>query len=70
MSASKKPTFEEGISRLEEIADQLEEGRLSLEKSLELYEEGARLAAECSAALRSAEQKVTQIKLLSSEVVQ
>lgn len=60
----KEMTFEEAIVRLEEISKALGDGA-SLEQSLELYEEGAKLAAFCSKALKNAEQKLitlSQIK--------
>ena len=47
--------YEEAISRLEEIAQQLEEGNLSLEASLTLFEEGIGLAKYCSEKLDAAE---------------
>lgn len=47
--------------RLEEIANLLEDGDAELAKSLELYEEGAGLAAWCTEQLNSARQKVTQL---------
>ena len=39
--AEKKRTFEQSMSRLEEIVVQLENGEHTLEDSLSLYEEGA-----------------------------
>ncbi len=57
----KKPeSFESAMLRLEQIADELENGETELEKSLELYEEGARLAAWCTETLGKARQKVTE----------
>ena len=55
--------FEKAMARLEEIAGMLESGgeSLSLEKSLELYEEGSKLAALCTAKLRGAEQRITEL---------
>jgi exodeoxyribonuclease VII small subunit len=47
--------YEEAISRLEEITQQLEEGNLSLEASLTLFEEGIGLAKYCSEKLDAAE---------------
>ena len=35
-----KNTFEENLSRLEEIGKELDEGDLGLEKSIALFEEG------------------------------
>lgn len=53
-----KPTFEEALARLEEITNTLEDGELSLEASLKIFEEGIRLAEFCSKKLDEAQQKV------------
>lgn len=58
---NKNITFEEAIKRLEEITNLLESGEKSLEKSMELYQEGAKLSEFCSKALKEAEQKITII---------
>lgn len=64
----KKPeSFEAAMLRLEEIANLLEEGDAELAKSLELYEEGAGLAAWCTAELSKARQKVTKLSELGNE---
>ena len=57
--AAKKLTFEQSMSRLEEIVDLLEKGDAPLEQAMALFEEGARLLRECTATLDQAEQKVT-----------
>lgn len=54
-------TYEEAIKRLEEIVDLLREGSLSLDKSLELYEEGAKLTKLCHDMLKNAKQKITDL---------
>ena len=56
----KEMTFEEAMTRLEEISRAMQDGT-SLEKSIELYEEGAKLAAFCSKALKNAEQKLINL---------
>lgn len=58
----KEMSFEEALSRLEEIVRALESGQSRLEDSLALYEEGIRLSRACNARLDGAEQK---IKLLN-----
>ena len=60
--AEKKLTFEKALSRLEEIVSQLEKGDAPLDESLKLFEEGAKLTAQCSAMLDKAEQKVTLLE--------
>lgn len=65
--SDKQLSFEEMISRLEQIAGQLEDSNVSLEQSLTLYEEGARLAAFCNKSIQTAQQKITEISKNSSE---
>lgn len=45
MAVKKKPTLEEALARVGEIAACLEEPQRSLEESLKLYEEGVGLIA-------------------------
>lgn len=59
--AAKKKSFEEQISRLEEIVSQLEHGDVQLSDSLALFEEGTKLVASCSGMLDEAEQKVVKL---------
>ena len=62
---TKKPeSFEAAMLRLEEIANLLEDGEAQLAQSLELYKEGAALAAYCTQQLKDARQ---QVNLLSKE---
>jgi exodeoxyribonuclease VII small subunit len=51
-------SFEEQMKRLEEIVSALEDGNTPLEKSIELFEEGTRLAEECRTHLEKAEGKI------------
>ncbi|KIX13380.1 exodeoxyribonuclease VII small subunit [Dethiosulfatarculus sandiegensis] len=55
----KNPGFEKGLKRLEEIVGKLEADELTLEDSLKLFEEGVKLAGDCSDLLDAAEKKVT-----------
>ena len=50
--------FEDALSRLESIVEKLEGGELSLEESLEAFEEGIRLSRICSKRLEEAERKI------------
>ncbi len=54
-------TFEQALVRLEEIVKQLEQGKVPLDESLRLFEEGTALAADCSKQLDSAELKVVRL---------
>ena len=51
-------TFEASLEALEQIVRELEDGDLSLEKSLELFEQGIRLSRECQDRLSQAERKI------------
>lgn len=51
--------FEKNMQRLLEIVSRLEQGDLTLEESVALYEEGVKLSAACSQALEQAKLKVT-----------
>ena len=54
-------TFEEKMTRLETIVSKLEKGDAQLSESLQLFEEGTRLAGECRTALDQAEQQVVKL---------
>ena len=56
-------TFETAMARLEEIVASLEKGDCTLDESLTLFEEGAKLTAFCNESLKTAEQKITQLTL-------
>jgi exodeoxyribonuclease VII small subunit len=50
--------FEAAIAELESIVKKLEEGDLTLERSLELYERGVQLSRFCHARLEEAERRI------------
>lgn len=54
-------TFEESLKRLETIVEQLEQGDLTLEASLKLFEEGVGLSTTCKQELDAAEGKVAML---------
>ena len=54
-------TFEKAMTRLEQIVGLLESGRCTLDESLKLFEEGTKLTAYCSKALKTAEQKIVKL---------
>lgn len=56
--SEKKVTFESALARLEEIVGLLDSGNAPLDKSLELFEEGAGLVKLCSSMLDNVEQRV------------
>ena len=58
-------TFEQAMTRLEQIVATLEGGRCTLDDSLKLFEEGTKLTAYCADQIKNAEQKI--IKLTAVE---
>ncbi len=52
------PKFEECLDRLEKIVAELEKGDVSLDKALELFDEGTKLSGSCRKELEEAEGKV------------
>ena len=55
-------TFEEKLTKLTEIVEQLEAGNeLPLEDSLKLFEEGVGLVSSCREMLENAEQRVENV---------
>lgn len=59
---SKELTYEQAISRLEEIVAKLEDSDISLDDALSLYEEGTALTSFCNKKLCEAKQKIVEIK--------
>ena len=56
--AEKPVSFETGLEELEQVVKQLEGSELPLEKSLELFEKGMKLAEACRKQLVEAENRV------------
>ncbi len=50
--------FEDSLTELEKIVEQMEKGDITLEESLEYFEHGIKLTRTCQKALQEAEQKV------------
>lgn len=57
-SKVREASFESSLASLEQIVHQLESGDLPLERALELFEEGVRLARRCQDQLSDVEQRV------------
>ena len=53
-----KASFETNLKELEEIVHALEDGNVSLEQMLELFEQGIALTRSCTNQLDKAEQKI------------
>ncbi|MCY4455228.1 MAG: exodeoxyribonuclease VII small subunit [Chloroflexi bacterium] len=63
-------SFEALFSRLEAITAQLEAGDLPLERSVELYAEGMRIAERCQRMLADASQRVERLREAYDEAAQ
>jgi exodeoxyribonuclease VII small subunit len=60
--ARKKQTNEEALSELEDVVARMEEGELPLEKCLEQYEKGIRLAQFCTRELDAADKRIEVLR--------
>ena len=60
-------TFEQAMSRLEEIIAALENNQISLEKSVDLFQEGIKLSKICSDKLAGIEDKVAKILVVGKK---
>lgn len=63
-------TFEESMSRLEEIVRTLESGSVTLDESLKLYEEGIALVRTCSLKLDDAEKKIKLLNVTAEGIAE
>lgn len=54
-----KDNFELNLNKLKEVVNLLEEGNISLEDSLKLFEEGIGIYRKCNEVLENAEQKIS-----------
>ncbi len=61
MVKRKKLDYEASIAELESVVERLEQGDISLEESLKLYENGVLITRDCQEALQNAEQKVQML---------
>ena len=59
MAEKKKVSFEEALTRLEEIVKELENGTAELDKSLDMFEEGIKLVKLCTEKLDDAEKRIS-----------
>ena len=60
-------TFEQALTKLEELAASLEKGEMSLEDSLKAYEQGVALSAFCADTLKKARLKVSELQAVPEE---
>jgi len=56
-----KDSFESSLKRLEEIVESLEQGKVSLDEAVQLYEEGIELSRACADRLKATELKIRKL---------
>ena len=61
-------SFEQLIEKLEEIAEKLEKGNLSLDDSVNLFENGTKVSKQCAKRLEEAEKKITILLSQGDEI--
>lgn len=61
MEENKELTFEQAITKLEEIVNKLEEEDVPLEKAINYYQEGMKLSKICDDILKNAQEKMVNI---------
>ena len=59
---AESPDFEDSFRRLNEMAEQLETGGLTLAEATSRFEEGMKLVQFCNELLNNAELKITELK--------
>ncbi|MBT3362933.1 MAG: exodeoxyribonuclease VII small subunit [Chloroflexi bacterium] len=64
---TKEPSFEQLLTKLEEVVSKLDAGDLTLEQSLALYEEGMKLSKQCNQLLNAAELKISKLQTAFDE---
>ena len=58
---SKNTDFEKSLDELEKIVEKLQNGDISLDESIELFEKGIELSKDCRQTLENARQKITSL---------
>lgn len=61
--------LERSLEELERLVDQLEQGELTLEESLQRFARGIELTRTCQATLKLAEQRVEQLLTQNGQAV-
>ena len=63
-------TFEEAISELEKIVNDMDNAELPLDESMKSFEEGMKLSKYCHDVLENAEKKITMILEKNGEIIE
>lgn len=62
-----KLNFEDSIKRLKQIVEQIEQGEIPLQDSLEQYEQGMALIKHCRGILQQAEKRIEKISKVDQD---
>ncbi|PJZ68536.1 exodeoxyribonuclease VII small subunit [Leptospira perolatii] len=66
MAKKHEISFEQALAELEQIAEKLERGQLTLEESIQAYERGMELRSLCQGILSEAEGKIEYLSKANS----
>ena len=69
MSKEKNNNFEDNLKKLEFIVDKLESGKIGLEESVNLYEEGMKIKKICDKKLKDIEMQIKKIRIEDKKVI-
>ncbi|WP_129598266.1 exodeoxyribonuclease VII small subunit [Methanohalophilus profundi] len=67
-SNTENKNFEDSLLELEDIVEKLENGQISLQESMEMFERGIKLAGICNHILQEAEQRIEQLIERNEEI--
>lgn len=62
--------FEEAVAELEKIAQELENGKLSLDEAIKKFENGMELSKKCTDYLEKAEKKINVLVDKNGELIE
>ena len=68
MNKEKDNNFEVNLKKLELIVDKLESGKVGLEESVKLYEEGMKIKKICDKKLQDIEMQIKKIKIENNKI--
>ncbi|ADE37289.1 exodeoxyribonuclease VII small subunit [Methanohalophilus mahii] len=67
-SNTENRNFEDSLLELEDIVEKLENGQISLQESMEMFERGIKLAGICNNILQESEQRIEQLIERNEEI--
>lgn len=67
--AEEKQSFEDALAKLEKIVEEMDSGKLDLDKMVAHFEEGSKLIKTCTAKLNEVERKIEKLVKKDGEIV-